>query len=304
MQKTIRHLPSLNALRAFESAARHLSFTKAAEELYVTQGAVSRLVKQLETELQVKLFHRLHRQLALTDPGRLLLAPLTDAFDTMNAALGRLKKHPMDLKLKVHPSFAIRWLIPRLHRFQRAHPRIQVQLTTSSVNVDFGRENFDMGIIYLDAGSSDKKKSRLGAGRMKIVEEVLTPVCSPALLSKATPLETPGDLANHLLLHNNPEQKEWRLWSRSAGVKGLPFDRGQIFEVDDAALQAAASGLGVALGNINLIKGDLDTGMLVEPFAGRDGMLVNCGVYYLAWPDAGRPSAGVSAFITWLESEI
>lgn len=312
MQKVIRNLPSLNALRAFEVSARHLSFTRAAEELYVTQGAVSRLVKQLEEELQVKLFHRLHRQLVLTNSGLMLLNPLTDAFDLMDAALKRLKKEPMDLKLKVHPSFAIRWLIPKLHRFQQAHPQIQVQLTTSSINVDFRRENFDVGIIYFAVNDEDdkfnnekiSKKNMKEKGRMKIVEEILTPVCSPSFLEKKIPLKKPEDLKHHLLLHNNPEQREWRTWSKAAGIYGIQFERGQVFEVDDAALQAAVSGLGVALGNINLIQKDLENGRLIKPFKDIDGMLVRSGVYYLTWPDANTSSSGVEAFKEWMEREM
>ena len=124
MEKTIvRHFPSLNALRAFEASARHLSFTKAAEELCVTQGAVSRQIKQLEEQIQVPLFLRGHRHLILTDQGRILLAPLTEAFDLMATALERLKNQPRDLRLKVHPTFAIRWLIPRLHRFPKRSSR-------------------------------------------------------------------------------------------------------------------------------------------------------------------------------------
>lgn len=292
--KAIRNLPSLNALRAFEASARHLSFTNAAEELCVTQGAVSRQVKQLEDQLQVILFHRLHRQLILTDQGQMLLKPLSDAFDLMAASLERLKNQPRDLKLKVHPSFAIRWLIPRLYRFQTQHPEIQVRLTTSSINADFSRENFDVAITY-------RGEKVMGTSRKKILAERLTPVCSPALLQGEPPLETLEDLKHHLLLHNTPEQRDWRTWAKGVGITRLSFERGQIFEIDDAALQAAASGLGIALGNLFLIREDLEAKRLVQPFK---GLVVETGAYYISWPDVNTTSPSVTAFKTWLINEI
>jgi len=302
MQKTfIRYLPSLNALKAFESSARHLSFTKAAKELFVTPGAVSRQIKQLEEEIQMPLFHRCHRQLILTDQGRMLLAPLTEAFDLMATALERLKNQPRDLRLKVHPTFAIRWLIPRLQRFQKSHPKIQIRLTTSSINVDFTRENFDVGIVYLNAGIEGKKSA--GMVRTKLSTERLTPVCSPSYINKERRLESAADLKHHRLLHNNPEHKEWRIWAQCVGVMDLSFERGQTFEMDDAALQAAASGLGIALGNINLIKDDLETNRLVQPFEGQKNVIAETGVYYLACP-FGPLSSELATFKKWLMTEL
>ncbi|SLM27632.1 Glycine cleavage system transcriptional activator [Desulfamplus magnetovallimortis] len=302
MQKSIfRNLPSLNALRAFEASARHLSFTRAAEELCVTQGAVSRQVKQLEETLGVTLFHRLHRQLILTDQGQMLTNPLIDAFDLIAASLDRLKNQPTDLKIKVHPTFAIRWLIPRLHRFQNKYPEIQVRLTTSSINVDFTRENFDVGIIYTGLIYNEEKRKVLGYE--KIVDEYLTPVCSPELIKEkgGKKLKSPDDLVNYLLLHNNHEQREWRAWAKAVGVTDLLSERGQIFEVDDAALQAAASGLGIALGNLVLIKEDLESGRLVMPF--KD-LVVKTGEYYVTWPDINSKSKVVEAFRGWMLSEV
>jgi len=302
MQKlTIRCLPSLNALRAFESSARHLSFTKAAKELFVTQGAVSRQIKQLEEQIQIPLFHRCHRQLILTDQGGMLLAPLTEAFDLMATALERLKNQPRDLRLKVHPTFAIRWLIPRLHRFQKIHPKIQIRLTTSSINVDFSRENFDVGIVYIKAPNEEKTKT--GMVRTKIATERLTPVCSPSYMSKERRLESAEDLKHHRLLHNNTEHKEWRIWAEWVGVMELSFERGQTFEMDDAALQAAASGLGIALGNINLIKDDLETNRLVQPLKGQKNVIAETGIYYLACP-VGPLSSELVTFKKWLVSEL
>ena len=292
----------LNALRGFEASARHLSFTKAAEELHVTQGAVSRHVKQLEDQIQRKLFHRLHRQLVLTDEGRMLLPILTEAFDLMEGALARLNNEPRDIKLKVHPTFAIRFLIPRLYRFQRLHPDIQVRLTTSSINVDFNRENFDVGIIYMIEPVKNEAKLRMIF--MKIAKERLTPVCSPFLLENMNPIETIEDLRLFRLLHSNPEQREWRTWAKHVGIKDLPFDQGQTFEMDDAALQAAASGLGIALGDISLIREDLESGRLTQPFEGNPQFVVEMGAYYLALPHGDRLPLETSAFKNWLLDEL
>lgn len=305
MQKPLfRHQLPLNALRSFEASARHLSFTKASEELHVTQGAVSRQVKQLEDHIQRKLFHRLHRQLTLTDEGRMLLPVLTEALDLMEGALARLKSTPRDIKLKVHPTFAIRFLIPRLYRFQKLHPEIQVRLTTSSVNVDFNRENFDVGIIYLTEPIDQKKQSKQKVSLTQIAREKLTPVCSPFLLQKSHGIETMEDLRACRLLHSNPEQREWRIWANHVGIDDLPFDRGQTFEMDDAALQAAASGLGIALGDISLIKEDLESGRLIQPFENDPRFIVAMGAYYLALPDGEKLSLELSSFNRWLLDEV
>ncbi|MCP4023489.1 MAG: transcriptional regulator GcvA [Desulfobacteraceae bacterium] len=295
MQKPLNRarLP-LNALRSFESAARHLSFTKAASELNVTQGAVSRQVKLLEEQLDVILFHRLHRQLKLTAQGQLLLPQLTDAFNIVADAVQRLVSQTKDLNLKVHPTFAIRWLIPRLHNFQARYPKIQVRFTTSNVNVDFKQENFDLGITY-------RGEKIPGTARKKILTERLTPVCAPVFLTGETPLKNYQDLRNHLLLHNNPDQREWRLWAGQAKVDGLSFERGQIFEIDDAALQAATAGLGVALGDLLLVQEDLKTKRLVAPF---DYIEVKTGNYYISWLEKNESKPGVKEFQEWLVKEI
>ncbi len=289
-----RSLLPLNALRAFEAAARHLSFTRAARELNVTQGAVSRQVKRLETELSVPLFHRLHRKLRLTDQGQALFHPLNQALDTISDAIGNLKNQTKDLSLKVHPTFAIRWLIPRLHKFQLKYPDIQIRLTTSNINADFIRENFDIAITYKGADIS-------GILREKILEERLTPVCSPTLLTDSIPLKKPSDLRFHHLLHNSPDQQEWRAWAKQAGVAGLNFEKGQTFEIDDAALQAATAGLGIALGDLLLVREDIASGRLVEPF---EFIAVKTGNYYLSWLKGNTDKPGVTEFKNWLKQEI
>ncbi len=289
-----KNLPSLNALRAFEAAARHGSFTLAAQELSVTQGAVSRQIKQLENQLDVILFHRLHKRLTLTDQGIMMLPPLTQAFDIMTRTVEKLKNQGRDLSLKVHPTFAIRWLIPRLHRFQSRYPEIRVRLTTSSKNVDFAHENFDAGITHLGSDIP-------GVLRDKILTEQLVPVCSPDLTKGGRPINTPEDLGHHTLLHNNPNLSEWQAWADQRGVDDLSLEHGQVFEVDDAALQAATSGLGVALGDIFLIRDELNSGRLIAPL-GLDP--VKTGNYYFSRPKFNRDAKGVNLFLDWLKETL
>lgn len=284
----------LNALRAFEVSARCLSFTRAAHELNVTQGAVSRQVKALETKLGIKLFYRLHRKLVLTDQGHALFHPLSRAMDDIAATVDSLRQHTDDLNLKVHPTFAIRWLIPRLHKFQVLFPRVQVRFTTSSINADFRKENFDIAVTY--RGSEIP-----GVIRHKILEEQLTPVCSPALLTGTVPLKHTKDLKHHQLLHNSPDQREWRTWARQVNVEGLSFAKGQVFEIDDAALQAATAGLGVALGDRLLIREDLASNRLTEPF---EFVKVDTGAYYLSWLENNGDKPGLAEFSNWLINEI
>ncbi len=287
-------LPSLNSLRAFEAAARHLSFTRAARELSVTQGAVSRQIKQLEAQLGIILFHRRHRELSLTDQGRLLLPQLSRAFDIMTRAVARIRDQQQDLNLKVHPTFAIRWLIPRLHHFQSMYPDIRVRLTTSGVNVNFSQENFDAGITHMGTDQA-------GILREPILEERLVPVCAPSLLETGHPITYPADLQHHTLLHNNPDLKEWQTWADQREVTGLSLERGQVFEVDDAALQAATAGLGVALGDLFLVRDELDSGRLVAPL-GPDPICT--GYYYFSMPAANENIRGVRLFADWIKATL
>jgi len=294
MQKiNFSNLPSLNALRAFESAARLSSFTLAARELNVTPGAVSRQVKQLESDLQVSLFHRHNRSLVLTDQGMQLLSPLTMAFDMMTGAVKKLKQLQQNLNLKVHPTFAIRWLIPRFHKFQSLYPDIRVRLTIVGINVDFSRENFDVAITYMG-------KDKPGVYRKKILEESLIPVCSPKLLKQGHPLEKIEDLKHHTLLHNNPDLREWQTWASQMGVH-LGFERAQVFEVDDAAIQAANAGLGVALGDSFLIRDELISGRLVAPLGYKPA---KTGFYYFSRPKFKEKSQAIKALQEWIVNEI
>jgi len=263
-------------------------------ELNVTQGAVSRQIKLLEDQINTLLFHRRHRKLSLTDQGQALFLTMNQAFDEIADSLNSLGDQTQELSLKIHPTFAIRWLVPRLHKFQMRYPEIQIRFTTSNMNADLKRENFDIAVTY-------RGEDIHGVSRIKILDEKLTPVCSPTLQQSAHPLRKPDDLVHHLLLHNSPDQREWKLWAIQTHVSGLLFEKGQVFEIDDAALQAATAGLGVALGDRLLVKEDLISGRLIEPFT---YVKINTGAYYLSWLDKNMDKPGLIEFKEWLIKEI
>jgi LysR family glycine cleavage system transcriptional activator len=286
----MRRLPPLGALRAFEAGARHLSFTRAATELGVTQAAISHQVRQLEDWLGVSLFERRGHELTLTRKGAAYLEALTPAFERMSEATARLyAREQGPLRLTVLPSFAACWLLPRLEGFRQRHPDIELHLTSSAELWDFLDDRFDVGI-------------RSGLGRWTglktelIANESLSPVCSPALAKK---LRTPADLRKVRLLHDTPRDA-WRRWLDSAGVTGVDAEAGPTFNDAGLVLQAAVQGQGVALGRRMLASSDLHAGRLVQPFA---QVLPNDFSYWLVHP---RPLSGrsdVAAFKAWLLSE-
>ena len=286
-----RRLPPLNALRAFEAAARHLSFTVASEELHVTQGAVSRAVKGLEDHLGVTLFQRLPRALALTDEGKVLLAGVTEGLDRIAQAAARVEARAHDLQVKVPPTFTIRWLMRRLIRFQTSRPDIRVRLNTGWEWVDFDRDDFDAGIVF-GVGPWP------GLRADPLFEERLTALCAPSLLAR---LKAPADLARFTILHPDPHQSEWRAWLELAGMPDLDVDRNcQIFDTQDLAIQAAADGHGVTVADLSLVQDDIAAGRLAVPFPGLEARL---GSYQLVSPKhlADRPA--LAAFRDWLLEE-
>ncbi|MFP4126732.1 MAG: LysR substrate-binding domain-containing protein [Alphaproteobacteria bacterium] len=253
-------LPPLTALRTFEAAARRGSFTKAAEELHVTQSAVSRQVRTLEEDLGVPLFRRGHRKVRLTADGERLLPVLTHAFRDIEKTVARLRQPERDVKLKVPPTFAMRWLIPRLERFQTERPDIQVRLTSGVAEVKLGKEPFDLGVIYVRAGEPGRRGDTL------VVDRAL-PVAAPRYLRHAPPLAVPQDLVRHQLLVTDPSAWDWRRWARAFDVDDLPFDDALQLELTEAAIQAARSGQGVALVNRAFVDRELADGGLVAPLA-------------------------------------
>ena len=285
-----RRLPPLNALRAFEAAARLGSFTKAADELSVTQGAISRQVRGLEDHFATDLFKRGHRSVTLTAAGNRLLPALSEAFDRITVAAERVKERPGEIKIKSVPTIAVRWLVPQILRFQNARPDIQVRLTTAWRSVDFTREDFDAAIIFAESHAPRPNADLLMIERM-------TPVCAPSLLAGPSPLERPEDLVHHRLLHSTPNHFDWRIWLTSNAVEGVDPDSGEDFDFLDATLQAAMQGYGVALGDLVLIEDDLKAGRLVPAF---ELPPAEVGAYFLVYPEGQVMGSAIRAFRDWL----
>jgi LysR family glycine cleavage system transcriptional activator len=289
-----RRLPPLAALRAFEAAARHLSFTRAAGELHVTQTAISHQIRALEDLLGVKLFRRLPRGLVLTEEAQRYLPAVRDAFDRIDAATAELiaARGGGPVTASVVPSFAARWLVPRLGRFRAAHPEIDLRISASLHLVDFAREDVDLGI-------------RMGRGHYpglrvdRLFGESLTPVCAPTLLEGSAPLRRPEDLRHHVLLHED-DYTGWQLWLELAGVEGVDARRGPIFTDAAMVVQAAAEGQGVALGRMALAAWDLAAGRLIRPF---DVSMPHDIAYYLVCPEASAERPRVAAVRAWLLAE-
>jgi LysR family glycine cleavage system transcriptional activator len=255
-----RRLPSLNALKAFEASARHESFTKAAAELFVTQGAVSQQVKALEDELGLRLFMREHQRLAITDAGRAYLEVVRDAFDRLSMGTARLLQRQATglLTVSTSPNFASKWLVHRLGRFSEAHPEIDLRISASTHHVDFASEEVDLAVRHGDGRWPGLHVTRLCA-------EQLFPVCSPALVRGPRALRSAADLRRHALLHAT-DASHWRRWLQAAKVTGIDVDRGVVFSQASMAIDAAIQGQGVAMARTALAAWDLLAGRLVRPF--------------------------------------
>ncbi|MFQ5545655.1 MAG: transcriptional regulator GcvA [Acidiferrobacterales bacterium] len=293
-----RRLPPLNALRAFEAAGRHLSLTKAAEELHVTPAAISHQVKALEDYLGVQLFRRLNRALLLTDAGQACLPGLGEGFDRLAEAVtaSRTRDEHRALAVTVPPTFGARWLLSRLDRFRAAHPGIDVRIDATDRLVDFGREEIDIGIRYGTGNYPELHVEPLMA------EEVF-PVCSPRLLEGPHALRQPDDLKAHTLLHGEwttRAQPDWSMWLLAAGVHDIDASRGPQFSLAGMAIQAAIEGHGVALAGSVLVADDLAAGRLVKPF--DLSVPVSFG-YYLVCAKTAVNRPRIIAFREWLIAE-
>lgn len=292
-----RSLPPLNGLRAFEAAARHLSFTRAAEELHVTQAAVSHQIKGLEERLGMRLFRRLNRSLLLTDEGQRLFLAARDAFERLAEAVEGLRARDTGgpLTVSVLPSFAAKWLVPRLSRFQERYPDIDLRITALERLVDLVRDDVDVAIRF---GSGKWP----GVRAEMILEDRVTPVCSPALAER---LREPADLAHVTLLHETMEPMrnfpDWAAWLRAAGVTGVDVSRGLRFSHTHILLQAAIDGRGVALGQSPLAADDLAAGRLVAPF---DLSLPVGYAYYLVYLPEAAERPKIKAFREWVTAEM
>ena len=288
-------LPPLNALRVFEAAARHASFTRAAHELHVTQTAVSHQMRLLEAHLGLRLFVRLPRRLVLTAEGQAYAAELRRGFERIRDATAGLRARPRRevLAITALPSFSARWLVPRLGQFAQAHPQTDLRILSTERALDFSREPVDVGI-------------RFGYGRYaglrteKLMDDACFPVCSPALLARRPGLRGPADLRRHVLLHDDSSD-DWRRWLRAADVADGDPDRGHIFNDASLMLQAAVDGHGIAMARQVLVEGELAAGRLVRPF---QLALATEQAYFLVAPEQTAQLAKVRAFRTWIFDQV
>jgi LysR family glycine cleavage system transcriptional activator len=296
MNQASGRLPSLNGLRAFEAAARHLSFTLAASELNVTQTAISHQIRRLEEELGIHLFVRRNRALALTAEAKDYLPGVRAAFNDLRLATDRLLRRDDDHVLTVSTlaSLAAKWLLPRLSTFQESHPGIDVHITTSTSLVDFRAGDVDAAIRY-------------GRGHWQglradwLMADELFPVCSPALLKGDKPLRCPEDLVHHTLLHSSGGyDDDWRLWLTAAGLPAdISKQPGLSFDLIFLTVQAAIDGSGIAMGRTSYVRDDIAKGRLVVPF--EIALPADAG-FYLVSPETKADPPKLTSFRQWLKA--
>ncbi len=312
MGRPPERLPPLNALRAFEAAARLLSFKKAAKELHVTPGAVSHQIKLLEDHLGIALFRRLTRALELTAEAQAMLPKVREGLESLAAAVERVRARQASYTLTVMspPNFASRWLVPRLARFTRSHPNLELHVASRLAMID-GRENGQVHAPRDAAEDAPMVMVRFGEGRYpgahvdQLFSAVYVPVCSPKLLRGEHALRKPADLRFHTLLHDETVVEEgvrpnWHDWLEAVGVDGVDASRGPRFSNASLALEAAIEGMGVALTMKPLVRSEIQAKRLVVPF---DIPAASTFSYYLVTPEAGAQNPGVAAFREWILAE-
>ncbi|CDL79034.1 MULTISPECIES: transcriptional regulator GcvA [Xenorhabdus] len=287
-----KRLPPLNALRVFDAAARHLSFTKAAEELFVTQAAVSHQMKSLEDFLGLKLFRRRNRSLLLTEDGQSYYLDIKEIFTAINEATRKLQARSAKgaLTVSLSPSFAIQWLVPRLSGFNQSFPGIDVRIQAVDREEDKLADDVDVAIFYGRGNWPGLRTDRL-------YPEYLLPVCSPSLLMGERPLKTPADLANHTLLHDS-SRRDWQAYVRQLDIQQLiNVQQGPIFSHSAMVIQAAVHGQGIALANNVMAQNEIDAGRLVCPF---NDVLVSKNAFYLVCHDNQAELGKIAAFRKWI----
>lgn len=292
-----RKLPSLNALRAFEAAARHLSFKEAAEELSVSQSAISHQIKGLEDQLGLPLFVRKTRGIELTRKGKMYYPILRNALDSIAEGTQILLEStsPSVLTLQVYSTFTIRWLLPRLARFQEKYPEIQVRLTTAQEDVDFEQNDVDAAIMI-----GMEENPALHYDHLFDVE--LFPVCSPGFLEKAGPLGSARDIQAVHFLQVYPSANDWYVWLEKNGCDQVSPDLGLQLESYDIALNSAIQGAGVALGQQPYVTRELENGSLVEVFPGQRER--NPRSWYLVCRKEKRDQGKLASFRSWMLEEV
>ncbi|MDX8441725.1 transcriptional regulator GcvA [Mesorhizobium australafricanum] len=297
-------LPGTRALRTFEAAARHLNFTRAADELGLTPAAVSHQIKEIEDQLDLVLFTRTSRTIRLTEAGNVLHDASIDALDLLNRAVSRARKLTRGtslLKVTLDAQFATKWLMRRVDDFRQQKPGIELRFDITYDVRDFERDDVDIGI-------------RFGAGKYpglcahRLFENIIIPVCSPALLASGPPLKEPRDLFNHTLAHIEWSRQgvtwpNWSMWMHAAGVDDFDDSRTLVFGSSTDATQAALDGNAVALADFAMVANDLSQGRLVRPF--ELGIKVAPEfAYFLVYPQEAKDDARIVAFREWLLDEV
>jgi len=300
----MRRLPPLNSIRAFEATARHLSFSKAADELNVTPGAVSQQVKVLEDYLGLKLFKRKNRMILLTDEAQICLPLLSQGLDKLVQGIDIIREQNNDkpLTITASPTFASRWLMPRLTSFQKEFPDIDVRIDARNTIVDLVNDDIDVGIRFGD-GEYD------GLEAEYLFSQSVIPVCNPCLLKGETKLLTPNDLKNHTLLHSHDDyfftdntHVDWEMWIATVGEKGVDASRGLHFSQHNLLIEAAVRGQGVALVGSMTVSDELESGELVKLF--KDSDIPLSPSYYLVYSKNKTKLPRLTFFRQWLLNEV
>ena len=286
-----RRLPPLNSLKVFEAAARHLSFTRAAEELFVTQAAVSHQIKALEEFLGLKLFRRRNRALLLTEEGQSYFLDIKDIFTLVAEATDKVleRSEKGALTIALPPSFAIQWLVPRLADFNSQELDIDVRIKAVDMDESSLTDDVDVAIYY-------GRGNWPGLRADKLYQEYLIPLCSPAILLGSKPLNSLSDLQHHTLLHDT-SRKEWKQFAKQNGLVGVNVNHGPIFSHSTMVLQAAAHGQGIALGNNVLARPEIDAGRLIAPF---DEVLVSKNAFYVVCHEKQADTGRIATFRDWM----
>jgi LysR family glycine cleavage system transcriptional activator len=286
-----QRLPPLNALRAFEAAARHESFTRAAAELFVTQGAVSHQVKALETQLGVRLFNREPQGLLLTEAGKEYLVAVRDGFDRIALGTERLlqRQNAGVLTVSTSPDFAAKWLVHRLGNFVEAHPGIDLRVSATLHHVDFSREEVDIAVRHGDGNWP-------GLDTVRLSSEQLFPVCSPKLLSGRKRLGKPADILKYPLIHMDT-RSDWARWLQAVSLDDAKVIHGPVLNRASMVIDAAINGQGIALARTTLSAYDIINGRLVRPFAEA---LRLSKTYWIVCPRATANLPKIQTFREWL----
>jgi LysR family glycine cleavage system transcriptional activator len=298
------HIPGTRALRAFDAAARHLNFSRAADELGLTPAAISHQIKEFEDQLGLELFTRTSRTTRLTEAGAIFHQSVSESLELLGHAVVRAKKLSRgvgQLRLSLDPTFASKWMMPKLERFRRTHPAVDLRFDIASELREFGYDDIDIAIRF-GAGKYD------GLVSHRLFENIIIPVCSPRLLRSGPPLKEPRDLLLHTLVHIEWSRQgvtwpNWRMWMAAAGVEGFDANKCVLFKESSHVIQAAIEGNAVALCDFEMVASDLSEGRLVRPFELGIKMSKEFA-YHLVYPVESRNDAKIVAFRDWLLDEV